>query len=1833
MKKIQRMVSLLLVCCLFVSLLPASVQAAVVDSGTCGEDLTWTLDSDGTLTISGTGPIESWAAPSWDEMGDRIVAVSIGNGVTSIGAWAFAYCTSLTSVTIPDSVTSIGYEAFYKCTSLTSIVIPDSVTSIDIQAFVDCTSLTSVTILAGVTSVGDGAFRGCASLTSVTIPDGVTSIGYETFMYCTSLTSVTIPDSVTSIGKYAFCDCTSLTSVTIPDSVTSIGYKAFCKCTSLTSVTIPDGVTSIGDSAFSGCESLTSIVIPDSVTSIGDYAFYDCTSLTSVTIPDGVTSIGEGVFWACASLTSVAIPDSVTSIDYCAFYDCASLISVTIPNSVTSIGDYAFSGCGSLTSVMIPDSVTSIGSFAFLGCTSLPDITIPRSVTSISIDAFSSCTGLKEIYFCGKAPLLSDNVFGSVCATAYYPADDATWTSDVMQDYGGTVIWVSYSNQRPEEDSSKWKTAYRDLLIADKASGNLNLLIYGNWADAVDYELIYINNDEIPEIWITYAIAASAVESRLLSYSGGKTLNKLLGDVNLNYEKYSGKFHAQFAGSGIWSDTLYRLQDNDLEEVARGSYSMFGENGSIYEDFVYQWNGSTVTEYQYMEEISNWIDETAALTTGSEESTIYDYEGILEYLLQESTESDAEVKEYLNNSSIEINGAGSAYAYYICKPNQSICYTVNGKSGSVQSNDKGIIRVPLGTFTTPGSESVTVRITHIGDKELDKEYVFYSTVKVNSVEFSQSWEASLDASVGAALTAGASLELGIIEADATLGKTGAEAGDGSSMNISREFSNKGEILELTSNRKVGAGVKVTSGITGEALDAKLTIIEASGKIASDSSVTYGIKIDNYSAENSAQQKAIATYFLGEILLAKPNMIFLRGFHDKLAKSVYADSGCQVISGSAVELNGTLGADGGAIEVNGTDLFKAAGAEGKMAVSVSEKSSTNGSVEKSTSYKTETDLYLIAFKPDNGDVSIDLGGVLSKKFLGNDTSITAKKSLTDKTIEATSLDDSYSKVSSFILGKETTAVYNKYVFRNDALRGLLDSTSYFAAYLNENNMVLSTYDLAQMATTISHSNAPIEYSSQTKKQVLNTLPLGLGLGLGVELDFDVTLSYLEDTCFTTDVGYVIDDEILLTGESFKVGSQVEKNERELEEIFINVLQSLANDAANFFDKITSPIRNGVKNAGAWIAGKADSAHDWLVTIISVPHDDSATWSASTRVSVCNSNARNLTSDTLVDAATIGQPHVIGVTDAATNEAVTDLSGESLELTIRYTPEDMEAAGLSAKNGENLSGIAMYRYSDEGDFFEYVGGQHDLTAMTVTATITRTGQYVLATDTCAPQLTTLDISDFRSQPTITAMIDDLTGLDLNSFLFRLNGEVKVDGSNINDHYQKNAGIFTYTVPEESPLSEGENTMIFTLSDTTGNSETYKYSFNVDLTAPTILDVEVKGSTNAGSSLEIRAQVDDRNLKAVYAVLSKQFSDGTWSDDVKVEMSKVGEKLWGVNYEGDGSTVKVYILATDIAENSTSSEVYTCPSKDASISRLAGDNRFLTAIAVADQMKTEMNVEKFDAVIVASGTNFADALSGSYLAAVKNAPILLSCNEDFNPNLVDKYNTIVLDYIKENLNTNGTVYILGGPKAVAPVLDEALKGYKVKRLAGANRYATNIAILEEAGVVGKDVLICNGEGFADSLSASATELPILLVNSKYGLFDLQKPFLEGCDGKLYIIGGTSAVNNWVEGQLQKYGTIERIGGKNRFETSVLIAEKFFPNPDSAILAYGWNFPDGLCGGSLAAAIDAPLILTMDGREEKATEYTKEMSVSGGYVLGSASLVADDTVRTIFGLSQNTE
>ena len=293
---------------------------------------------------------------------------------------------------------------------------------------------------------------------------------------------------------------------------------------------------------------------------------------------------------------------------------------------------------------------------------------------------------------------------------------------------------------------------------------------------------------------------------------------------------------------------------------------------------------------------------------------------------------------------------------------------------------------------------------------------------------------------------------------------------------------------------------------------------------------------------------------------------------------------------------------------------------------------------------------------------------------------------------------------------------------------------------------------------------------------------------------------------------------------------------------------------------------------------------------------------------------------------------------------------------------------------------------------------------------------------------------------------------------------------------------------------------------------------------------------------------------------------------------------------------------------------------IVRIGGADRYETSVCAADQLKKRLGIREFDNIVVASGDGYADALSGTYLAKVKNAPVLLVGDNGLSEKYISKY-------IDNNLSAGGTVYILGGTGVITQNFENILKdgSHKVERLGGTDRYATNMMILEAAGAASEDMLVCSGDGFADALSASAVGKPVLLVNKN--LYDGQKSYLDKLSGrKYYIIGGNGAVSSAVEKEIKIYGKTVRLCGDNRYATSSAVAREFFGDKaEAAVFAFGDDFPDGLSAGPLAASIEAPLLLVTSTNTADAAAYVSYNKITKAAVMGGPKLIPNSVIYGI--------
>ena len=331
------------------------------------------------------------------------------------------------------------------------------------------------------------------------------------------------------------------------------------------------------------------------------------------------------------------------------------------------------------------------------------------------------------------------------------------------------------------------------------------------------------------------------------------------------------------------------------------------------------------------------------------------------------------------------------------------------------------------------------------------------------------------------------------------------------------------------------------------------------------------------------------------------------------------------------------------------------------------------------------------------------------------------------------------------------------------------------------------------------------------------------------------------------------------------------------------------------------------------------------------------------------------------------------------------------------------------------------------------------------------------------------------------------------------------------------------------------------------------------------------------------------------------------------------------------KYTATVTALAEDETVSKQFIAPYAEITVNekekpevkeedvRVAGDTRYDTAYKNADALKKQLGLEMFDSAVVACGTNYPDALSAAYLAKVKNAPLLLS-------DVGEVQGTV--EYIRKNVTKGKTVYLIGG-RRVLPEEIKTLLGsdYDVKRIEGADRFLTNLAVLKEANVNNEEIMVCSGLGYADALSAAATGRPVLLVDD--ALTAEQKAFLGGINpAKFYIVGGKKAVNYNVQASLSAMKNTERIAGADRFDTAVQVAKKFFDMKlSTVVIANGNGFADGIVAGVTAMANKAPLLLVDSDNLKGVADFVKEAGAKRSIVMGGARSVSDQAVKVLMG------
>lgn len=393
----------------------------------------------------------------------------------------------------------------------------------------------------------------------------------------------------------------TITSAQIPDTingltVSSVHESVFAGCSYLKSVSFPSTIGAVRGSCFAGCSSLEEVYIPE-----GNPACYttDGVLYTKSIIEGNHTErVALELFPAKREDEHFAIPEGTTSISQGAFGDAINLKSISIPNSIIDIQPAAF---GDIQSAAFGDFINEMN--------------------------------LKDIYYAGTEEQWNKLPGGG--------------TKDIPDS-----VMIHFNRYDPfnelEDNNAAWNAMYYNYIIQDKANAKSSL----GW-NGVRYELVYLDDDSIPELWITYQSGIAGC--RLVSIKYGAISQTLLTTGSLTYDEYDNVFYHSGGRMDRYFDTVYKLENGTLTTVAEGRSEVTALGDGASYSTKYFWNNSDVTETEYAGRLNDLVRESVRKQTSSEQSTVYDYDGILDYLNNISVEDIHVLCAYATNVDLTVS--------------------------------------------------------------------------------------------------------------------------------------------------------------------------------------------------------------------------------------------------------------------------------------------------------------------------------------------------------------------------------------------------------------------------------------------------------------------------------------------------------------------------------------------------------------------------------------------------------------------------------------------------------------------------------------------------------------------------------------------------------------------------------------------------------------------------------------------------------------------------------------------------------------------------------------------------------------------------------------------------------------------------------------------------------------------------------------------------------------------------------------------------------------------------------------------------------------------------
>ena len=1899
---------------------------------------------------------------------------SVNAKTNIIGGGAFHLCVGLTEIMLPENTTCIEHDAFASCMNIEKIIIPANVTKIDDYAFSGCEKLVEVVFIGSAPQFGQCLFSGITTtclypandaswneevmqnydgtITWIAYDEGDSPLcenghDYDNNHECTrcdaiggdlgsNATWILDPNGTLTISGSGDMQGVSfdyqpweyhhdkIFNVIIEDGITSIGYAAFLFCRNMETVSIPDSVQVIYAEAFWGCSSLKEVVIPDGVTSIGDRTFYGCRELESVILPEGITRIGVNAFASCQALESIELPSTVTFIDEAAFLDCINLKTVNLPEELTELF------CNN-----------------FYNCTSLEEITIPESVTRIYDGVFDNCTNLRKIIFTGNAPEFYNFTLNNVTATVYYPANDPTWTSDLMLDYGGDITWVSYKDGHIHEFGDDGKctcgviggTCGENLIWTLDEAGTLTVSGSGAMYDyTIKTRPWYEYCDQIFEVVISAGVTRIG-KSAFDSCDNIKkiTLANTLETIGDSAFFQNDSLQEVVIPEGVTAIEQYAFQACDeLSKVSLpSSLRSIGQSA-----FSGNWGLPSVeipasvtfigkNAFCGLEKATGiWVDpnnpnycndETGALFNKNM-TTLMAFPGAYrgEYQIPDGVETIS-VNVFssagnLRKVTIPSTVKTAESCCFFCSDIEEFVFLGDAPAVGQQVLDGVTAKVYYPANNPTWTQTIMERmvegpnggkITWISYNDLSELYPSEPTPPTEPDE----WPAH-----------------GICGDDLTW--TLDEAG-------TLTVSGSGAMYDYTI--KTRPWYEYCDQIFEVVISAGVTRI---GKSAFDScdnikKITLANTLETIGDSAFFQNDSLQEVVIPEGVTAIEQYAFQAC--DELSK-VSLPSSLRSIGQSA--FSGNWGLPSVEIPASVTFIGKNAfcGLEKATGIWV-DPNNPNYCNDETGALFNKNMTTLMAFPGAyRGEYQIPDGvetiSVNVFSSAGNLRKVTIPSTV--KTAESCCFF--CSDIEEFVFLGDAPAVGQQ----------VLDGVT-AKVYYPANNPTWTQAIMERMVegpnggkiTWIPYDELHVHDEVIDKGFAPTCTAIGLTEGKHCSVCGETIIA--QQTVPATGHTEVIDDAVapscnetgLTEGKHCSVCGEVITAQQVISATgHIEVIDDAVAPSCN-----VTGLTEGKHCAacGEVITAQQTvpaTGHTEVVDDAVAPSCNATGLTEGKHCSVCG---EVITAQQTVPAT--GHTEVIDDAVAPTCTATGLTEGKHCQtcgtaileqkvvpalgcaFTKYVSNEDATCIADGTKTATCDRGCgATDVITEEGslnpnahNLGEWViqGNKQErvcsLCGYTESKVSTDGGDVEIE----APEQPDLDFDVDHVEPTdeqyilVEEALGGMEGTDqeiLKVFDINLNNK---DGVHVQPNgtvkvklpldWEKEGNYKVYRVNEDGTLTDMEayqqgSHMVFETDHFSlyviVEETVHVHEYRTEVTAPTCTE---KGYTtytcecghtyiaDKVPALGHREAVDTavaatctetgltegKHCSVCNTVLIERTVvpalGHTEVIDSAVPATCIRMGLTEGSHCSVCNTVLVEQKDTPLAEHTWNEGVittdpteiepgvitYTCtvcgetrteeiPCLEPalpSVQRVAGTSRADTALEVADALKEALGVEKFDTIILANGEdkNFADALTGSYLATVRKAPILMYRTSGLSP--------ATKAYIQNNLVSGGTVYLLGGELAIPADVETELSaaGYEVLRLAGGSRFDTNLAILEEAGVGSKEILIARGFEFADSLSASATGLPILMVNEVTGkLTDSQIEFLKGLKGnKLTILGGTVAISETLQATIEGVvgREVDRVAGGSREATSVEIAKRYFDAPDFAVAAYSRRCPDGLCGGPLAYAMGAPLLLVNEGQERYANAYITEKEITSGYVLGGTLVITDKTARAVFGLADD--